>query len=73
MSIKETIVAIVAEYKNVPPAEIKTDAPFRELGLDSLDVAELLLKIEEELQVMLEPSPKYDSIDKLAAYIEAQA
>ncbi len=73
MSIKETIVAIVAEYKNVDPAEIKTDAPFRELGLDSLDVAELLLKIEEELQVMLEPSPAYDTIDKLAAYIEAQA
>lgn len=73
MSIKETIVAIVAEYKNVDPAEIKTDAPFRELGLDSLDVAELLLKIEEELRVMLEPSPKYDSIDKLAVYIEEQA
>lgn len=69
--MKEKIVAIIADYKHVSPEDIKTDAPFTELGLDSLDVAELVLEIEDELGVALEMSIKYNTIDKLAAYIEA--
>lgn len=72
MSIKENLVAIVAEYRNIVPADVKTDVSFRDMGLDSLDVAELLLKVEDELHVVLEPSPEYDTIDKLAAYLEKQ-
>lgn len=48
----------------------KTDATFREMGLDSLDVAELLLKVEDELHVVLEPSPEHDTIDKLVRFLE---
>ena len=68
--MKEKLVEILAAYKNVDPSEIKTDAPFTELGLDSLDVAELVMQIEDELGVTLEMSIKYNTIDKLAAYIE---
>ena len=68
--MKEKIVAILAEYKNVDPSEIKTDVPFTELGLDSLDVAELVMQIEDELGVTLEMSIKYNTVDKLAVYIE---
>ena len=68
--MKEKIIEILADYKNVPTSEIKTDVPFTELGLDSLDVAELVMQIEDELGVTLEMSIKYNSIDKLAAYIE---
>ena len=68
--MKEKLVAILAEYKNVDPSEIKTDAPFTELGLDSLDVAELVMQIEDELDVTLEMSAAYNTVDKLVAYIE---
>ncbi len=71
-NIKEKIVDILAEYKNVEPSEIKTDVPFTELGLDSLDVAELVMQIEDELGVSLEMSVQYNTIDKLVAYIEQQ-
>ncbi len=40
------------------------------MGLDSLDVAELLLKVEDELHVVLEPSPEHDTIDKLVRFLE---
>lgn len=73
MSIKDTLVEIVAEYKGIAPSEVETEVPFRAMGLDSLDVAELLLKIEEELHVVLDPSPEYDTISKLADYLERQA
>ncbi len=69
--MKEKIVQILAEYKNVDVADIKTDVPFSELGLDSLDVAELVMQIEDELGISIEMSAKYNSIDKLAAHLEA--
>lgn len=68
--MKEKLVELVAEYKDVDPSEIKTDVPFPELGLDSLDVAELIMQIEGELGMTLELSIRYNTIDKLAAYIE---
>ena len=71
-NIKEKLVDILAEYKNVDPSEIKTDLSFTELGLDSLDVAELVMQIEDDLGVSLEMSARYNTIDKLAAYIEQQ-
>lgn len=73
MNMQQKLVDIVAEYKDVDASEIDTEASFRELGLDSLDVAELSLKIEEELGIILELSPKYNSIEKLAAYLEKKA
>ena len=71
--MKEKLIAILAEYKNVDPSEIKTDVPFTELGLDSLDVAELVMQIEDKLGVTLEMSTKYNTVEKLAAYIEENA
>ena len=71
--MKEKIVEILADYKNVDVSEIKTDVPFTELGLDSLDVAELVMQIEDELGVTLEMSIKFNTVDKLAAYIEERA
>ena len=68
--MKEKLIEILAEYKSMDPSEIRTDVPFTELGLDSLDVAELVMTIEDELGVTLEMSIKYNTIDKLAAYIE---
>ncbi len=73
MNNKEKLVLIVANYKGVDPSEIKTDATFRELGLDSLDVAELVMQVEDELGVSLEMSVQYNTIDKLTAYIEEHA
>ena len=71
--MKEKIVEILADYKNVDVSEIKTDVPFTELGLDSLDVGELVLQIENELNVTLDMSIKYNTVDKLAAYVEEHA
>ncbi len=70
--MKEQLIQILADYKGVAASEIKTDVPFSELGLDSLDVAELVMQIEDELDVSLEMSAEYNTVDKLLAYIESQ-
>ncbi len=68
--MKEKLVQILADYRSMDPSNIQTDLPFTEMGLDSLDVAELVMQIEDELNVTLEMSPAYNTIEKLAIYIE---
>ncbi len=68
--MKERIIEIVAEYKEVDPSTIRSDVPFEELGLDSLDTAELLIKVEDTLGVSIELSSDLNTIDKLAVYLE---
>ena len=68
--MKEQIVNIVAEYKDVPAEEIATDKLFSELGLDSLDIAELVMQIEDACGVEIDISPELNCIDKLVEYIE---
>ncbi len=70
--MKEKLVQILADYKGVDASEIDTTVSFTELGLDSLDVAELVMQIEDELDVSLEMSAEYNTVDKLLAYIESQ-
>lgn len=70
--MKEKLVQIFADFKGIDASEINTDVPFSELGLDSLDVAELVMQIEDELNVSIEMSAEYNTLDKLVAYIEAQ-
>ena len=70
MDMTKKLVEIVADYREIAPEDIKIDVPFTELGLDSLDVAELALKIEDELGLFVELSPDLNSIEKMAAYLE---
>ncbi len=70
--MKEKLVQILADYKGVDASEIDATASFAELGLDSLDVAELVMQIEDELGVSVEMSAEYNTVDKLLAYLEAQ-
>jgi len=67
--MKETIINIIADYKGVDAAEIASDVTFTEIGLDSLDIAELVMSIEDELNVSIELSPEINTVDKLVAYI----
>ncbi len=69
--MKETITNIIAEYLGKDASEISTTDTFKEIGLDSLDVMELVMQIEEEVDVKIELSQDIDNIDKLCDYIEA--
>ena len=56
----EKIAAMLAEKLECDAAEIKMDTEFSTLGIDSLDVMELLMNLEEELgkQLMIRGSRK---------------
>lgn len=70
--MKEKLIAIIAEYLSKDEAEIDAEATFEDLGLDSLDIAELVMQIEDELGVTVELSAELNTVNKLVDYIEAQ-
>ncbi len=53
-NIYETFKAILTETFGVPEAEIAPEATFEALALDSLDVVELTLVVDEEVGVKIE-------------------
>ena len=42
-NIKQELLELVADYKEISVDEIDINRPFTEMGLDSLDVAELVI------------------------------
>ncbi len=70
--MKEKLIEIIAEFLGKESLEIEADATFEDLGLDSLDIAELVMEIEDKLGVTIELSAELNNIDKLVDYIEEQ-
>jgi acyl carrier protein len=72
--ILETFERILTETFGVPAGDVSADATFEALGLDSLDVVELTLVIEEELGVKIEDEELEDvrTVGDAAAKVEAK-
>ncbi len=70
--VKGTIVRIIAEYLDKDEAEVSSAATFTEIGLDSLDIMELVMQMQEELDCKIELTQDITSIDKLVELIEKQ-
>ena len=68
--VKGTIIRIIAEYLDKDEAEVSPSATFTEIGLDSLDIMELVMQMQEELDCKIELSQDVTNIDKLTALIE---
>ena len=67
----ERIAEIIAEYMDKDVADINVEDTFANIGLDSLDIMELVMQIEEEFDCKIEISQELNTITKLAEYIEA--
>lgn len=66
--MEQKIIEIIAEYQNKPVSVYRADQKFSEMGLDSLDLAELLMKLEEE-GIIIDISRRINTPAKLAAEI----
>ncbi|WP_022774274.1 acyl carrier protein [Butyrivibrio sp. AE2015] len=70
--VKGTIIRIIAEYLDKDENEISSSESFTEIGLDSLDIMELVMQMQEELDCKIELSQEITTIDKLVELIEKQ-
>ena len=67
----EKITKILRDYKDNPNLEITEQTTFAELELDSLDIVELLMNIEDEFSVTIEMSENIQSIGDLIETVNA--
>lgn len=64
---------IVSELK-VDPSSIKIDKSFADLGVDSLDMVQIIMKCEEQfgLEIPDDVAEKFNNINDLVDYINAR-
>lgn len=67
--MESKIIEIIAEYQDRDESEYTADQTFTEMGLDSLDLAELILQLEDELGADIDINPTYNTPAKLAKHI----
>ena len=69
----EKLVSYAAKQLELDPSEITPDSTFESLGIDSLDIVEMIMDLESELGVELEMEDENISTFKeLADFIEAK-
>ncbi len=71
MATLETIQNILNENLDIEPETVVADASLESLGIDSLDMAELICSIEEEMDIEFGEPEDIETIGQLVAYIDS--
>ena len=67
------LVAYAAKQLELDPSEITPDSTFESLGIDSLDIVEMIMDLETELGVELEmEGQQISTFGELAEFIDSK-
>lgn len=70
----EKIAAYLASQMDIPAEDITRETTFESLGIDSLDMVEMVMELEEELGVELNTEDKkLTTVGELVEFVESQA
>jgi acyl carrier protein len=75
MDVFEQLKQIVVDQLSVTPEQVTKEAKFQDdLGADSLDVVELIMKLEEEFKIQIpdDEAEKIASVGDAVTHIEAK-
>ena len=73
MSLFDDVRAVIVEQLGVKPDEVKPEASFRDdLGVDSLDVVEFIMALEEKFSIKIpdEDAQKMETVNDAIKYVE---
>lgn len=70
MTTLETIQEILNENLDIDPTTVAADSTFESLGIDSLDMVELVCEIENRFDIELGEAENLDTVGKLVDYID---
>ena len=69
----EKLVSYAVKQLEIDPSEITPESTFESLGIDSLDVVEMIMDLESELGIELEmEDQKITNFQELADFIETK-
>jgi acyl carrier protein len=74
IEMKETadkIISIIAEKLHIEPAIIKPESTLQDLGADSLDMVDIIMKVEEEFGIEIndEDAEKIHNVQDVINYV----
>ena len=70
--VLEKVLKLIADLKGEEDASITAQSPLTELNLDSLDIAELIMNIEDEFGITVDERNSLKTVGDVVAYIESK-
>lgn len=67
----ERFAQILSEYQSIDPTSIKENTTFKSLGLDSLDILQIITAIEEETGITIQADESLETVGSVLGYINA--
>ena len=68
----EKIIEVLANHLEMDASEINEETTFADLGVDSLEAVEIMMEMEDEFGIEINPQEAGKSVKELAAYIESK-
>ncbi len=68
--VYEKICGIIAEKMDIDASDITMEASFESLKIDSLDMVEIVMDIEEEFDISIEEAENLKTVADLVNFIE---
>ncbi len=68
----ERIAEYLSQQLDISIEEIREDTTFESLGVDSLDIVEMIMDLEDSLGTELELTEKISTIGELAEFVESK-
>ncbi len=72
MDMFEKVRKVICEFKDLKEEEVTMDTEFEELGLDSLDMVELVMQIEEEMGITVEMNEDLKTVRDVVNELEGK-
>ncbi len=72
-SIKEQVVALIADKLSIDSSKITEESTLAQLGADSLDLVEIIMRMEEKFDVEIddEQAEKLHNVGQVIEYIQS--
>lgn len=68
----EKVAALIAEKIDCDVSEIKPETKFEDLSIDSLDITEIAMSIEDEFDIEFEASQGMETVSDLVKEVESK-
>lgn len=68
----EKVAELLADHLDMDQSEITAETKFADLGVDSLDTAEIMMEMEDEFGVEIKFEEVGETVGELADYIDSK-
>ena len=70
IKMQEKIIEIIAEIAMLEPENIDIDSRFLDLGIDVLDISEIMMSVEDIADVEIEDYEGFETIRELVEFVK---